>query len=128
MNEIYDMIKQVFRRFEHQAQSSASITLLSVKYPSPTQEFYFDLYSKVWCTYRHSFPCLGIYTSDAGFGCMLRCGQMLLCNALLLLAEGRNWRISPTDSYFDTLNLFHVMHVLADRNRIHSHAHFLYIE
>ena len=126
MNEIYEMIKQVFRSFEPDCQSMAPVTLLAINYPSPTDEFYLDLYSKIWFTYRHSFPAIGSYTSDAGFGCMLRCGQMLLCNAMILLANGRNWRLSPSSAYFETLNFFLVMH-----NHTHSRtlllAHSQYI-
>lgn len=46
------------------------------------------------CTYRKNFPPLGSpqYTSDRGFGCMMRCGQMLLAEALTQLHIGRNWR------------------------------------
>ena len=106
MNEIYEMIKQVFRSFERESSSKASVTLLSVKYASPTDEFYYDLYSKIWCTYRHSFPALGSFTSDAGFGCMLRCGQMMLSNTMMLYAEGREWRISESAAYYETLKLF----------------------
>jgi cysteine protease ATG4 len=109
MNELYEMIKQIFRSFEPESQSSAPVTLLSVKYPSPTDEFYLDLYSKIWCTYRHSFPSLNSYTSDAGFGCMLRCGQMLLANALILLEEGRSFRVSARPAYFEVVNLFMVI-------------------
>lgn len=110
MNEIYEMIKQIFRSFEPESQSSAAIKLLGISYPSPTDEFYVDLFSKIWCTYRHSFPALNSYTSDAGFGCMLRCGQMMLANTLILLQEGRNWRISASSTYFETINLFLVMY------------------
>lgn len=124
MNEIYEMIKQIFRSFERESQSSAPVTLLSIRYPSPTDDFFLDLYSKIWCTYRHSFPMLNSYTSDAGFGCMLRCGQMMLANTFILLEEGRSFRIYPSSAYFDTLNLFLVSIISNDiRTLLQAHSH-----
>ncbi|KAG5984857.1 hypothetical protein E4U55_002936 [Claviceps digitariae] len=32
------------------------------------------------------------YTSDSGWGCMIRSGQSLLCNAMAILNLGREWR------------------------------------
>ncbi|KAJ7918714.1 hypothetical protein B0H13DRAFT_1991420 [Mycena leptocephala] len=64
------------------------------------QQFYSDFRSRVWCTYRRDFEAIRDggprgWTSDAGWGCMLRTGQSLLANALLTVHVGRDWRRPP---------------------------------
>ncbi|KAJ7880280.1 hypothetical protein B0H14DRAFT_2707212 [Mycena olivaceomarginata] len=62
-------------------------------------QFYSDFRSRVWCTYRREFEAMEGgprgFTSDAGWGCMLRTGQSLLANALLTIHVGRDWRRPP---------------------------------
>ena len=49
-----------------------------------------DVKSKMWFTYRRNFPAIGEAgpSSDKGWGCMLRCGQMVVAQALVNLHLG----------------------------------------
>lgn len=52
-----------------------------------------DARTRLWFTYRRNFPHIGGTgpTSDHGWGCMLRCGQMVLGQALVNRHLGRDW-------------------------------------
>lgn len=91
-----------------------------------------DFESRVWMTYRSGFTPIQKsqdpkatsamsfrvrmqnlaspgFTSDAGFGCMIRSGQCILANALQILRQGRDWRWhnDVTDkAHSDLLSLF----------------------
>ncbi|ORZ27501.1 hypothetical protein BCR41DRAFT_367824 [Lobosporangium transversale] len=75
--------------------------------PSPTQwaDFQRDFTSGlIWCTYRHNYAPIrpSTFTTDVGWGCMLRSGQGLLANALAVQFMGRGWnRPVPGDPMWD---------------------------
>lgn len=75
-----------------------------------------DFESRIWMTYRSNFPPIPRsqdpsatssmtltvrlrnltdregFSSDTGWGCMIRSGQSLLANTLIMLEQGRDWR------------------------------------
>ncbi|KAG0038983.1 Cysteine protease atg4b [Podila clonocystis] len=86
--------------------------------PTPNQRllqrFMQDFQSRIWFTYRKDIARIepSFYTSDAGWGCMMRTGQSLLAEAFVQIMLGRGWRATSahsadtSDKYRTILNWF----------------------
>ncbi|XP_019398550.1 PREDICTED: cysteine protease ATG4B isoform X3 [Crocodylus porosus] len=103
-------------RFEYEdfPDTKEPVWILGRKYSvfPEKEEILLDVTSRLWFTYRKNFPAIGGTgpTSDTGWGCMLRCGQMIFAQALVCRHLGRDWRWikgkKQSDNYFNVLNAF----------------------
>lgn len=76
--------------------SSDLNVISSVSTSSVLESFKHDFYSRIWMTYRREFKKIpgSNYSSDCGWGCILRSGQSLLAQALLSHFLQRSWRFT----------------------------------
>ncbi|XP_047000119.1 cysteine protease ATG4B [Schistocerca americana] len=94
-------------------QTKESVWILGKEYKPPhdLRVIRKDIQTRLWFTYRRSFIPIGDtgLTTDKGWGCMLRCGQMVLAQALVMLHLGRDWRWSvdtKNSTYLKILHMF----------------------
>eukprot|EP00051_Salpingoeca_urceolata_P020735 m.315293 g.315293 ORF g.315293 m.315293 type:complete len:369 (+) comp19674_c2_seq9:1183-2289(+) len=79
-------------------QEPRELCLLGRKYELDKEgdgraRFFRDMSRFLWFTYRRGFAPIGntAHQTDSGWGCMLRCGQMLLAQAMLASELGDDW-------------------------------------
>ncbi|KAF9215588.1 Cysteine protease atg4b [Podila verticillata] len=102
----------------HPLAHSALAKPVSFDEPTPNQlilqRFMQDFQSRIWFTYRKDIARIepSFYTSDAGWGCMMRTGQSLLAEAFVQIMLGRGWRatgahsVDTSEKYRTILNWF----------------------
>ncbi|XP_042707007.2 cysteine protease ATG4A isoform X3 [Chrysemys picta bellii] len=76
-------------------ETDGSVWILGRQYHLKTgkSKLLLDISARLWFTYRKKFSPIGGTgpSSDTGWGCMLRCGQMMLAQALTCRHLGRDW-------------------------------------
>ncbi|KAL8814643.1 MAG: hypothetical protein Q9223_006146 [Gallowayella weberi] len=103
-----------------ETKAPGSQTVPQLEHGAWPSDFLDDFESRIWMTYRSGFPSIpksedpkatasmtfavrlrsqlvdqGGFSSDTGWGCMIRSGQSLLANALIILRLGRGATYPP---------------------------------
>lgn len=94
--------------------NNATLWVLGRRFSLPEEKgaFIEHVRSRIWLTYRKGFDPIGGTgpTTDSGWGCMLRCGQMMLAQAMMNMKLGAEWKWRPnelqTKEYYKILKRF----------------------
>ncbi|XP_072540172.1 cysteine protease ATG4B isoform X2 [Salminus brasiliensis] len=122
----YDTLR--FGEFEDFPETPEPVWILGKQFNALKEkdDILSDITSRMWFTYRKNFQPIGGTgpTSDTGWGCMLRCGQMILAEALIRRHLGRDWRwvagqrqreeyISILNAFIDKKDSYYSIHQIA---------------
>jgi cysteine protease ATG4 len=99
------------------------ILLIGNFYKEFNDDFISDYKSRIILTYRYNIPSLLNYSSDIGWGCTIRSGQMILAESLLRMNLGRDWRLYNNKSH--SLAHKHILNYFID---VPSKDHYFSIQ
>merc|ERR1712071_178496 len=99
--------------------SNDPVWILGRQYDTKTsmQELTADVKSRLWMTYRRNFLPIGSsgMTTDKGWGCMLRCGQMVIAQALINCHLGRDFKWPIQDNEDDRTKYKQILKMFEDK-------------
>jgi cysteine protease ATG4 len=117
LEHFYYIMQLLYSEKECSFELESPLWILGKKYDTFTKEILdnikLDFKSIFYFTYRKNFEEVINYTTDAGWGCMLRTGQMLICQAFKQHYFGRDSNIKDfkneknVNNYKNLLELFY---------------------